>query len=98
MRIDDLIWRDEIVEKLAVKHRITPSEIEQVFLSEPYFRFISKGRHTRDEDVYAGYGRTDAGRYLTVFFIHKPGGLALIISARDMDEKERRRYGKQIGA
>ncbi len=48
--------------------------------------------------MYAGYGRTDAGRYLTVFFIHKPGGLALIISARDMDEKERRRYGKQIGA
>ncbi|MGH2593503.1 MAG: hypothetical protein ACRDGG_08325 [Anaerolineae bacterium] len=29
-----------------------------------------------------------------VFFIHKPGNLALIISARDMDDKERKRYGR----
>lgn len=44
--------------------------------------------------MYAAYGQTDAGRYLTVFFIHKPGGRALIISARDMDGKERRQYGR----
>jgi uncharacterized DUF497 family protein len=30
---------------------------------------------------------------LTVFFIYKPGHLALIISARDMDSKERKKYG-----
>lgn len=34
-----------------------------------------------------------AGRYLTLFFIYKPNNLALIISARDMDEKERKLYG-----
>lgn len=94
MRINDLIWLDEIVEKLAVKHQVVPGEVEQVFLSEPHFRFASKGRRTQDEDVYAAYGQTDAGRYLTVFFIHKPGGRALIISARDMDGKERRQYGR----
>lgn len=37
-------------------------------------------------------GQTDAGRYLIVFFIYKSPGSALVLSARDMDSKERRRY------
>jgi uncharacterized DUF497 family protein len=52
-----------------------------------------EGRRRKNENIYAAYGQTESGRYLTVFFIHKPGNLALIISARDMDEKERKRYG-----
>jgi len=48
--------------------------------------------HRPGEDVYAALGQTDAGRYLIAFFIHKPGHLALILSARDMDGKERRKY------
>jgi uncharacterized DUF497 family protein len=43
--------------------------------------------------LYAAYGRTEAGRYLTVFFIKKSGNLALIVSARNMDDKERKKYG-----
>jgi uncharacterized DUF497 family protein len=42
--------------------------------------------------VYAARGQTDAGRYLIVFFLHKPNHVALILSARDMDQRERRRY------
>lgn len=34
-------------------------------------------------------GQTDAGRYLTVLFIHKKTKGALILSARDMADKER---------
>ncbi|MDQ3248782.1 MAG: BrnT family toxin [Chloroflexota bacterium] len=94
MRIDDCIWLDDIVEKLASKHDVLTSEIEQVLADRPHFRYVSKGRHTRNEDVYAAYGQTEAGRYLTIFFIYKPGNLALIISARDMDNKERKQYGK----
>ena len=33
--------------------------------------------------------------YLIIFFIYKPSHKALIISARDMDKKERRRYEKK---
>lgn len=95
MNITDFLWLDEIVKKLEVKHQVTQEEVEQVFVTNPYFRFISKGRKQQNEDVYAAYGQTEAGRYLTVFFIHKPGHLALIISARDMDDKERKRYGKK---
>jgi uncharacterized protein len=92
MYIEDFIWLDEIVEKLEAKHGVSPAEVEEVFESNPYFRYIAKGRRKKNENVYAAYGQTDAGRYLTVFFIHKPGNLALIISARGMDDKERKRY------
>ena len=44
--------------------------------------------------MYSAYGKTDAGRYVTVIFIMKSLGRALIITARDMDRKERRSYGK----
>jgi uncharacterized DUF497 family protein len=40
-------------------------------------------------------GQTDSGRYLTVLFIHKPPSEALILSARDMADRERRQYGKK---
>jgi uncharacterized DUF497 family protein len=93
MYIEDFIWLDEIIEKLDAKHGVSPVEVEQVFESNPHFRYIAKGRRRKTENVYAAYGQTESGRYLTIFFIHKPGNLALIISARDMDEKERKRYG-----
>lgn len=41
------------------------------------------------------YGQTQDGHYLTVFFILKHSHEALIISARDMDNKERKQYGKK---
>jgi len=42
--------------------------------------------------VYAALGPTYGGRYLIIFFVYKRGGRALIISARDMTESERRLY------
>ncbi|MFQ6044123.1 MAG: hypothetical protein ACE5PV_24980, partial [Candidatus Poribacteria bacterium] len=40
-------------------------------------------------------GQTEAGRYLIVFFIYKLNQDALVISARNMDRRERRRYGRK---
>ena len=91
MYIDDFIWLSDIVEKLAVKHDVTPDEAEEVFFNRPRYRFVESG-HRQGEDVYSASGSTDAGRYLIVFFIRKPGNVALILSARDMDDRERRRY------
>jgi len=31
--IDDFIWLPDIVEKLAVKHRVTQDEVEEVFFN-----------------------------------------------------------------
>ncbi|MEZ4656340.1 MAG: BrnT family toxin [Caldilineaceae bacterium] len=94
MYIVDILWLDEIVDKLVWKHNVAPAEVAEVLMSNPHFRFVSNGRRNREENVYAAYGQTHEGRYLTVFFIHKQGHLALVISARDMDDKERRRYGR----
>jgi uncharacterized DUF497 family protein len=91
MKIVGLIWLEEIVEKLDVKHRVVPEEVEQVFRNQPRIRRMNKG-HYRGEDVYRALGQTEAGRYLVVFFIHKMTSEALILSARDMDDKERRSY------
>jgi uncharacterized DUF497 family protein len=92
--IDDFIWLPDIIEKLEIKHRVSPEEVEEVFFNRPHFRFVEKG-HVAGEDVYVALGQTDGGRYLSVFFIHKPGNLALVVSARDMDAAERRRYGRK---
>ncbi|MGD9048297.1 MAG: BrnT family toxin [Anaerolineae bacterium] len=94
MQIDDFIWLPDIVEKLAVKHDVTQDEVEDVFFNNPRFRFVESG-HQTGEDVYSAGGQTDAGRYLIVFFIHKVDHTALILSARDMDRKERRRYERK---
>jgi predicted NBD/HSP70 family sugar kinase len=45
--------------------------------------------------IGAALGRTESGRCLSVFFIRKLGNKALIITARDMNTRERRRYEKK---
>lgn len=47
------------------------------------------------EDLYNAIGRTESGRYLSVFFIKKLNNRALIITARDMNRRERLRYEKK---
>jgi len=94
MDITDLIWIDEVVDKIESKHGVTQSEVEEALSRKAKIKKMLKGRF-RGEDVYRALGRTAAGRYLTVFFIHKRTGAALILSARDMDRKERRNYGKK---
>jgi uncharacterized protein len=94
MFVDDFIWLSDIVEKLLVKHRVTQDEVESVFFNRPRYRFVESG-HQQGENVYAASGQTAGGRYLIVFFIHKTNNMALILSARDMDRKERRRYERK---
>jgi uncharacterized DUF497 family protein len=92
--IDDLIWLDEIVLKLERKHAVSPEEVIEVFDSEPLFQRAEKGERP-GEDVYAAFGRSAAGRYLTVFFIYKKDRRALIVSARQMTQRERQRYERK---
>ena len=95
MFIADFIWRTDVIEKIAAKHQITQDEVEEVFFNRPRFRFLEPGRHTPGENVYSAEGRTDAGRYVTVFFILKATGDALVLSARDMTARERKRYRRK---
>jgi uncharacterized DUF497 family protein len=94
MKLSGFIWLDTIIDKLAKKHPVTPEEVEAVFLNSPKFRFVENGDR-EGENVYMALGRSEGGRYLTVLFIRKANGLALILSARDMAEKERKLYERK---
>lgn len=94
MRLSGIIWLEGVVEKLDRKHGVGPEEVEEVLEGRPGFRRIEAGR-IEGEDLYAASGRTLAGRYLLVFFLYKASREALIVSAREMGPKEKRRYGKR---
>lgn len=86
-----IIWKDQFVEKLERKHRVSVNEVEEVLGANPHIRKVGKGRIT-GEDVYAALGQTSVGRYLIVFYIRKISGAVLPISARDMNDAERKYY------
>lgn len=95
MNFEEIVWLDEIVDKLAWKHQIVPREVENVLISKKTRHFYNQSGKIEGEDVYNALGRTEAGRYLSIFYIKKLGNRALIISAREMDETERGRYAKK---
>lgn len=95
MRIDVIVCPNHIEDKLESAHHVKVQEARQVLLGKPRIRFAEKG-HVAGNDVYGAFGRTHAGRYLSVFFVYKPETkTAIIISARDMNEKERKAYGRK---
>ena len=95
MRIADIIWLPQVIDKIAWKHGVRPEEVEEIFFRKPLYRKVQKG-HIPGENLYAAMGQTNTGRYIIVFFIYKASREALIISARVMDQKERRQYGQNL--
>lgn len=91
MKIRNVIWHRQFVEKLQVKHQVEIEEAEQALQNRKRVRRVKRG-HVKGEDVYLALGQTDAGRYLSVFFIYKKTQVAVVISARDMEDAERDEY------
>jgi uncharacterized protein len=94
LEINDIICFDDIIDKIKIKHDVTIDEVEEVFYNKPLFRRGRKGNF-KNENLYYVYGQSDNGRYLLIVFIYKKNRDALIITARDMDYKERKIYGKR---
>jgi uncharacterized DUF497 family protein len=65
--INDIIWLDTVIEKLAWKHGVLPHEVEEV-LSGRCRLFKRESGKVEGEDLYNALGRTEAGRYLSIFF------------------------------
>ncbi len=93
MDIREVIIPPKILEKLEQKHNVKEHEVREVFSADPNFQWAEKG-NVKGEDVYLAFGQTDAGRYVTIAFVYKNNHDALCISARNMDRKERKRYGR----
>lgn len=95
MQIETIVCPEHIEAKLAAKHNVTCREARQALLGRPRIRFAEQG-HAEGEHVYAAFGQTVGGRYLSVFFVYKPTvKTAIIISARDMTDRERKTYGRK---
>ena len=91
MRFEEVIWREQFLDKIIRKHHLDPDEVEEVLRGRPLVRRKERGRQ-RGQDLYAVYGQTEAGRYIVVFLIQKAARVVMPISARDMTDTERRFY------
>lgn len=94
MNITGFIWIDSIVEKLEVKHGVTSNEVEEVFRGNPWIKKGPLG-HRPGERGYYCFGQTSSGRYLFIFFVIKRDKKALVVTARDMTQSEKRLYAKK---
>jgi uncharacterized DUF497 family protein len=95
MRIEAIVCSERVEAKLQSKHGVRLSEVRQVFFKRPRIRFAEKG-YEKGRDVYAAFGQSFGGRYLSVFFLYdRVDRTAIIISGRDMSAKERRAYGRK---
>ncbi len=93
MKITECLWLDKFVDKIIRKHHIYPEEVEEVFSNNPNVTKAEDG-DVKGEDLYIAFGRSNAGRYLSVLFLKKRRSRALVISARDMTKRERKTYAK----
>lgn len=83
-------WDQGNLDKNLVKHQVENWKCEQIFFNEPLL-VLEDPHHSRAEKGWAAFGQTDAGRLVVVIFT-KRGDLIGVISARDMNKKERQFY------
>ncbi|HUK58981.1 MAG TPA: BrnT family toxin [Stellaceae bacterium] len=79
--------------KSEAKHGVTQSEAEQVFLAERVL-IIADERHSASASRYHALGQTEDARWLHISFTMR-GNRVRVISARDMNRKERTLYEDQ---
>lgn len=87
-QIDRFIWLEWVIEKIAVKHGVSPEEVEEAFYNPPYKILQAQ------EGKYRLYGCSEIVRYLFVVFVREER-LVRVITARDMTDAERRFYNRK---
>ncbi len=80
------------------KHGVSMPEAEQVFFNRPLLMLIDEN-HSQAEPRFHVMGRTHAGRRLHLTVTLRGGNtLIRVISARDMQRRERDAYERQAEA
>jgi len=72
------------------KHQVTNAECEEVFFNIPLI-VADDAQHSKTEKRYYVLGQTDRGRLLFIAFTIRDN-LIRVISARDMNRMESKRY------
>ena len=83
-------WDAGNIDKNLLTHQVHNWECEQIFFNEPLV-ILDDAEHSLSEKRWAAFGQTDGGRLLTVIFTEREK-LLRVISARDMNRKEREAY------
>ena len=83
-------WDEYNCEKIKTKHKVTPVECEQVFFNLPVIAGNDE-KHSETENRFYVLGQTDSGRLIFLVFTVRKNRLR-VISARDMNRKERKVY------
>jgi uncharacterized DUF497 family protein len=93
-RIAGFDWDGGSARKSADKHGVSEAEAESVFFNDPLI--VSEDlKHSRNEPRFNALGVTLEGRLLHVTFtLRQSDTLVRVISARDMNRKERQFYEK----
>ncbi|MEA1946158.1 MAG: BrnT family toxin [Thermodesulfobacteriota bacterium] len=86
-------WDQGNIDKSLIKHDVENWECEQVFFNRPLL-VLDDPKHSISEKRWAAFGKTDADRLLIVIFT-KRDNLIRVISAREMNNKERKFYDEK---
>ena len=89
-RIEGFEWDESNIEKNWIKHRVSYVECEEVFFNRPIV-VKRDDPHSKLENRFFVLGRTDSERLLFLVFTSR-GNKIRVISARDMNKKERKIY------
>ena len=92
-KVEGFQWDEGNGSKNWTRHQVSQTEAEQVFLNRP---LVVAAAPVTDEPRQFAFGRTDAGRLLTVVFMVR-GAHLRVISVRPMSRRERRSYDKASG-
>lgn len=95
MSISQLVWNEEIIEHIA-RHDVTPEEVEEVCFSGPLI-LRSKQAAKGNNPLYYALGRTESGRYLFIVFVRFKHARAMVVTARDMNQAEKKYYRGRVG-
>jgi len=86
-------WDKGNIDKSLINHDVENWECEQVFFNKPLI-VLDDPKHSVSEKRWAAFGKTDAERFLVVIFT-KRDNLIRIISARNMNKRERGFYNEK---
>lgn len=87
-------WDEGNLEKNWYLHEVTNGECEELFFNLPLI-IASDTKHSQQEQRFYALGQTDRERWLFVAFTIRDS-LIRVISGRDMNQKEARKYGERV--
>ena len=92
-QISGFEWDEGNKEKNWKSHQVMSQECEEVF-ADPNYYYYEDHKHSLSESRFGISGKTFTGRLLRMVFTIRNNKIR-IITARDMNKKERSHYGAE---